>query len=83
MINGMCSKKIQIKSGLRQGDPMSQDMFSVGANPLWEKLNRSNDIEKYMTLSNQTFLSLAYVDDGNLVLRRLMTFTKMINSNFL
>ena len=77
MINGMCSKKIQIKSGLRQGDPMSQDMFSVGANPLWEKLNRSNDIEKYMTLSNQTFLSLAYVDDGNLVLRRL---TSLLNA---
>ena len=77
MINGMCSKKIQIKSGLRQGDPMSQDMFNVGANPLWEKLNRSNDIEKYVTLSRQTFLSLAYVDDGNLVLRRL---TSLLNA---
>ena len=70
-------KKIKIKSGLRQGDPSSQDMFSVGANPLINKLNRSPDIEKYVTKSNQRFLTLMYVDDGNLVLRRL---TSLLNA---
>ena len=36
IINGLCSKKIRIKSGIRQGDPISQDIFVVGVNPLLE-----------------------------------------------
>ena len=52
IINGLCSKKIHIKSGIRQGDPISQDVFVVGLNPLLEYLNRSADIQKYSTVSN-------------------------------
>ena len=77
IINGLCSKKIRIKSGIRQGDPISQDVFVIGVNPLIEFLNRCTDIQKYDTISNQNFLTLAYVDDANLVLRRL---TSLINA---
>ena len=73
LINGFCSKKISIKSGLRQGDPSSQDVFVVVENPLIEFLNKCQDIQKYDTLSNRKFLTLAYVDDANLVFRRLMS----------
>ena len=56
---------------MRQGDPLSQDIFDVGVNPLIEFLNRCREIEKYDTLSRQKFLTLAYVDDAYLILRRL------------
>ena len=79
IINGLCSKKIRIKSGLRQGDPISQDVFVIGVNPLLEFLNRSTNIHKYSTMSNQKFLTLAYVDDANLVLRRLSSLLNALH----
>jgi len=45
----------------------------MGANPLIEFLNKCKEIIKYDTVSNKKFLTLAYVDDANLVLRRLMS----------
>ena len=69
IINGMLSKNIRIKSGLRQGDPISKDVFNISLNPLIEFLNHSADIEKYKTVSNQEFLTLAFVDDLNLLIR--------------
>ena len=69
IINGMLSKKIRIKSGLRQGDPISKDVFNIAINPLLEFLNQSDDIQKYKTISNQNFLTLAFVDDLNLMVR--------------
>ena len=69
IINGMVSKKIRIKSGFRQGDPLSKDLFNLGLNPLIKTLNNSKDIEKYKTMSNQSFLTLAFVDDLNLLIR--------------
>ena len=71
VINGVVSKKIRIKSGIRQGDPISKDVFTIAMNPLLEFLNQCQEIKKYDTISNQQFLTLAFVDDLNLVMRWL------------
>ena len=73
IINGMLSKKNPIKSGIRQGDPISKDVFTISLNPLLECLNQSRNIEKYRTVSNQSFLTLAFVDDLNMVIRMLVS----------
>ena len=71
IINGMRSKNIKIKSGIRQGDPFSKDIFTLSMNPLIVYLNRCVEIEKYKTISNQKLLTLAYVDDLNLMINWL------------
>ena len=78
VINGMLSKKIRIKSGIRQGDPISKDVFTLSLNPLIELLNQCRDIEKYDTISNQKFLTLAFVDDLNLVVRWLASLVRAL-----
>ena len=67
IVNGMLSKRIRIKSGLRQGDPISKDVFNISLNPLLETLNKCQRIQKYKTISNQSFLTLGFVDDLNLI----------------
>ena len=74
----MVSKKIRIKSGFRQGDPLSKDLFNLGLNPLIKTLNNSKDIEKYKTMSNQCFLTLAFVDDLNLLVRFIRCLTNAL-----
>ena len=69
MINGHKSKKIKLKSGIRQGCPSSRSFFTLQVNPLLIFLNdkRLSGIEKYRTLSNKEFLTLVFMDDGNFV----------------
>ena len=75
MVNGYKSSKIKLKSGIRQGCPLSRDLFTLQSNPLWIFLNdtMSGTIGKYRTKSNKEYLTLAYLDDGNL-------FTNSISS---
>ena len=75
MINGYKSKKIKLKSGIRQGCPSSRSFFTAQINPLLVFLNdfgRSR-VEKYKTLSGKEFLTQVFMDDGNL-------FTQSISS---
>ena len=67
LINGYKSKKIKLKSGTRQGDPISRDVFILVMNPLLEFLNACNLIRKYESRSKKEFLTLAYMDDLNYV----------------
>ena len=66
-INGFKSAKIKLKSGIRQGCPMSRSTFTLQLNPLIVFLNDStlSRVTKYKTLSNKEFLTLAYMDDAN------------------
>ena len=67
LINGYKSAKIKLKSGIRQGCPLSRSVFTLQLNPLLEFLNDSgrSGIQKYRTLSNKEFFTLAFMDDGN------------------
>ena len=64
-INGYKSAKIKLKSGIRQGCPMSRSTFTLQVNPLLEFLNSNPCIDKYRTLSNKEFLTLMFMDDAN------------------
>ena len=76
-INGHLSKKFKIKSGIRQGCPMSKDVFNIIINPLIVFLEHCCAIQKYTTLSNHKFLTLSYVDDLNLFVNAL---TSLLNA---
>ena len=71
VINGYKSRKIKLKSGTRQGDPISKDMFILVKNPLLIFLNEMRLIRKYESLSRKEFLTLSYMDDLNLVTQSL------------
>ena len=66
MINGHRSRKIKLKSGSRQGDPLSRDLFILVKNPLLVFLNRWRLIKKYESLSRKEYLTLSFMDDLNL-----------------
>ena len=78
-INGHKSKKIKLKSGTRQGCPMSRGIFTIQLNPLLVFLNTFQDIRKYKTLSNKEFFTLAFLDDGNFFTQSI---TSLMNAMF-
>ena len=78
-INGHKSAKIKLKSGIRQGCPMSRSTFTLQLNPLLVFLNRHSGISKYKSLSNKEFFTLAFMDDGNFFTQSL---SSVINSLF-
>ena len=71
LVNGAKSKRIKIKSGTRQGDPLSMDKFVVAINPLIRALHDNKFITKYRSKSNKEFLTLAKADDLTVVTDRL------------
>ena len=54
LINGYKSKKIKIKSGSKQGDPLSRDIFILVLNPLLIFLSEYELIRQYETISKKT-----------------------------
>ena len=60
-INKFRSKKVKLKSGTQQGNTISRDLFILQLNPLLIFLNTFSRIEKYRSLSNKSFLTLAYI----------------------
>ena len=78
-INGHKSAKIKLRSGIRQGCPMSRSTFTLQLNPLLVFLNGFSGISKYKSLSNKEFLTLAFMDDGNFFTQSL---SSVINSLF-
>ena len=66
MINGHKSRKIKLKSGTRQGDPISRDVFILVKNPLLVFLNNMRLIRKYESLSRKQYLTFSFMDDLNL-----------------
>ena len=60
IINGHKSRKIKLKSGIRQGCPMSKDTFNIIIYPLVVFLENCCDIRKYHSVCNRTFLSLSF-----------------------
>ena len=78
LINGHKSKKIKLKSGTRQGDPMSRDVFTLMLNPLLVFLHQLSTIRKYESCSKQQFLTLAFMDDLNCVSQSLSSILNTI-----
>ena len=76
---GFLSNAIKLKSGIRQGCPMSRDAFNIAINPLIVFLESCVNIVKYCTLSNMKILSLSYVDDLNLFLNSLSSLFNALN----
>ena len=71
IIYGGKSQRVPIKRGTRQGDPLSVDKFIIALNPLLNALDQNNFIHKYISLSNNSFLSLANADDLTMVTNSL------------
>ena len=78
-INGHKSAKIKLKSGIRQGCPMSRSTFTLQLNPLIVFLNDLPGIAKYKSLSNKEYLTLSFMDDANFFTQSL---SSVINSLF-
>ena len=78
LINGHKSKKIKLKSGSRQGDPLSRDIFILVLNPLLLFLNRLDRIRKYESLSRKEYLTLAYMDDLSCVTQSLSSLLNTV-----
>ena len=78
-INGFKSSKIKLRSGIRQGCPMSRSTFTLQLNPLIVFLNDAglSPVTKYSTLSNKDFLTLAFMDDANFFTQ---SFCSVLNS---
>ena len=66
-INGHKTKRIKIKSGIRQGCTLSRDLFTIAINPLLCLLNSMTTIQKYVTWSNAKILTNCFTDDLNVV----------------
>ena len=81
LINGHKSKKIKLKSGIRQGCPSSRPFFTVQLNPLLVFLNdeRLSNISKYKSMSNKEFFTLAFMDDANFFTQSI---SSLLNSMF-
>ena len=77
VINGGKSKRVKIKRGTRQGDPLSMDKFIIALNPLILALNDDNLIQKYLSRSNKEFLTLANADDLTLVTNSLSSVLRI------
>ena len=77
VINGAKSKRIRIKAGTRQGDPLSMDKFIIALNPLLIALDKNQNITKYVSKSNKEFLSLAEADDLTLFTNHLTSLLYM------
>ena len=80
LINGYKSAKIKLRSGIRQGCPLSRSVFTLQVNPLLEFLNdsRRSGIQKYRTLSNKEFFTLAFMDDANFFTQSLSSLLNAI-----
>ena len=72
-------QRFKLKSGIRQGCPMSRPTFTLQLNPLLVFLNTFSGISKYKSLSNKEFLTLTFMDDGNFFTQSL---SSVINSLF-
>ena len=79
LINKYKSRKFKLRSGTQQGNPLSRDIFTLQLNPLLVFLNNCQLISKYKSLSNKSFLTLAYMDDANFLSQSL---SSVINSIF-
>ena len=64
-VNGHQTKKIKIKSGIRQGCTLSRDMFTIALNPLLCFLDKCERIRKYRCASNVESLTCCFSDDAN------------------
>ena len=73
VINGATSRKIKIRKGTRQGDPLSTDKFMIALDPFLKSLDANQNIEKFVSKCNKEFLSLAIADD-------LTVFTRSLSS---
>ena len=78
LINKFRSKKVKLKTGTQQGNTISRDLFILQLNPLLVFLNSFSQIEKYRSLSNKRFLTLAYMDDANVVTQSLSSVLNVI-----
>ena len=78
LINKFRSKKVKLKSGTQQGNTISRDLFILQLNPLLVFLNVFSRFEKYKSLSNKTFFTLAYMDDANVVTQSISTVWNVI-----
>ena len=65
VINGATSRKIKIRKGTRQGDPLSTDKFMIALDPFLKSLDANQNIEKFVSKCNKEFLSLAIADDNS------------------
>ena len=63
IVNGAESKRIRVKRGTRQGDPLSLDKYIIASNPLLCALHNHRFITGYANKSNKNFLTLAKADD--------------------
>ena len=64
-VNGHKTKKIKLKSGIRQGCTLSRDMFTLALDPLLQFLNICERIKKYRCVSNVEVLTSCFTDDMN------------------
>ena len=71
VINGATTRRVKVKRGTRQGDPLSMDKFMIALNPLLYALHNNEFIFKYVSRSNREFLTLAKADDLTLVTNSL------------
>ena len=79
IINGGKSQRVQVKRGTRQGDPLSMDKFIIALNPLLNVLHQCNRIQKYVSMSNKNFLTLANADDLTVVTNSLTSLLHIKN----
>ena len=70
-INGHKTKKIRLKSGIRQGCTFSRPLFTFALDPLLRFLNNYSSIKKLRCRSNKEVLTSCFTDDMNFVTQSL------------
>lgn len=63
LVNGHQTKKIKIKSGIRQGCTLSRDLFTFSLDPLIRFLNLCDQIQKYASSCGLKTLTACFSDD--------------------
>ena len=70
-VNGHKTKKIKLKSGIRQGCTFSRPLFTFSLDPLLCFLNTNSMIRKFRCKTNKEVLTSCFTDDLNLTMPTL------------
>ena len=79
-VNGHKTKKIKLKSGIRQGCTFSRPLFTFALDPLLWFLNNHTSIQKFRCRSNKETLTSCFTDDLNFATSNLSSLRLCLSS---
>ena len=74
-IDDLVSEKLQIKRGVRQGDPISPKLFSAAIETIFQAV----DLDKGLNIDGETLTNLRFADDVALTTNNITEMEEQLN----